>query len=318
MGIDLGLNHFRAIVAVADAGGFTAAAERLGLAQSSLSRAVHEVERRAGVRVFERTTRQVLLTSEGRELVALARHALDGVATSMNHFAGYLAGTRGSVTVATLPSLAATLLPGVVGAFHAHHPSVTLRIEDALSEEVTERVRCGAVDLAVTVPQGPVPGLRSGPLATDRFLVVVPPGHDLAGAASLRWADLAGHDMIAFDPTSSIRDHVERAMQATGTVPGQVMEARNVAAVAGLVAAGLGLSVVPALVLPLMQFAGLHPVLLEDPLVERSIRVLTDPRRPQATAVQAFVRALDERAAGGPPLPFGAAWSADDARVSGR
>jgi LysR family transcriptional regulator, carnitine catabolism transcriptional activator len=87
-----------------------------------------------------------------------------------------------------------------------------------------------------------------------------------------------------------------------------VLEARNVAAVAGLVAAGLGLSAVPALVLPLMQFAGLQHVLMSEPVVERSICVLTDPRRPQATAVQAFVRSLFAHAGSDAPLPYGASW----------
>lgn len=308
MRMDLSLVHLRAVVAVADAGGFTAAAQQLDVAQSSLSRAVHEVERRTGVRIFERTTRQVVATTEGRELVALARHALSEVDTSMNHFAGYLAGTRGTVTVATLPSLAATLLPEVVGAFHRSRPSVALRIRDALSLEVTDHVRTGAVDLAVTVLQRPVPGLRVQPIATDRFLVVTPPDHAFAGRASVRWADLGGHDLIAFDRTSSIRAYVDRALETTGTRPGRFMEARNVAAVAGLVAAGLGLSVVPALVLPLMQFAGLRPVLVEDPVLERSICLLTDPRRPQATATRAFVATLLDHATSGVDLPFGASW----------
>jgi len=308
MGIDLGLNHFRAIVAVADTGGFTAAAQRLDMAQSSLSRAVREVERRTGVRVFERTTRRVLLTTEGRELVALARHALGEVERSINHFEGYLAGTRGSVTVATLPSLAANLLPDVVVTFHEHSPAVLLRIQDALSQEVTERVRAGSVDLAVTVTLGPVRGLSAQPIASDRFLVALPPGHELAGTASLRWIDLTGRDFVAFDRTSSIRAHVDQALEHSGTLPGRITEARNVAAVAGLVAAGLGISVVPALVLPLMQFAGLHHVRLTDPIVQRSICLLTDPRRPQAPAVQAFIRSLSTHAAAGSPLPSGASW----------
>ncbi len=307
--MDLSLNHLRAVVAVADAGGFTAAALQLQLAQSSLTRAVHEVERRTGVRVFERTTRRVLLTTEGHELVALARHALDEFDRSINHFEGYLAGTHGSVTVATLPSLAATLLPDVLMGFHRQRPSVVLRVQDALSTEVTERVRTGVVDLAVTVTTGPVAGLSVQPLAKDRFFLVAPPSHPLASDGPLRWADLAGHDFVGFDRTSSIRAHVEQALDAAGIAPARFTEARNVAAVAGLVAAGLGISVVPALVLPLIAFAGLRPVLVEGPILERSICLLTDPRRPQAPAAQAFIQSLAAVTESDARLPVGASWA---------
>ncbi|UJW30941.1 LysR family transcriptional regulator [Saccharothrix sp. AJ9571] len=290
MRMDLTVPQLRAVVEVADAGGFTSAAQRLHLAQSSLSRAIGEVERRVGVALFERTTRRLELTPEGAEFVRIARGVLDAFDAGMRHFAGFLEGSAGHVRVATLPSLAAILLPPVVAAYGRAHPAVELSIEDALSGEVLDRVRAGAVDLAVTVVTEPLPDLEVRELAADRFCCIFPPEHAFAGSPALTWSSLAGEPFIAFGAASSIRRLVDRALDAGAVRTGRRIEARNIAAVAGLVAAGLGVSVVPGLVLPLVSFAGLAHAPL--PAVERTIAVVRDPARPLAPAVRAFLDAL--------------------------
>ncbi|MGA6167460.1 LysR family transcriptional regulator [Amycolatopsis magusensis] len=290
MRMDLTVPQLRAVVEVADAGGFTSAAQRLHLAQSSLSRAIGEVERRVGVALFERTTRRLEPTPEGAEFVRIARGVLDAFDAGMRHFAGFLEGSAGRVRVATLPSLAAILLPPVVAAHGRAHPAVELSIEDALSGEVLDRVRAGAVDLAVTVVTEPLPDLEVRELAADRFCCIFPPEHAFADIPALTWSSLAGEPFIAFGTASSIRRLVDRALDADSVRTGRRIEARNIAAVAGLVAAGLGVSVVPGLVLPLVSFAGLAHARL--PAVERTIAVVRDPARPLAPAVRAFLDAL--------------------------
>ncbi|AXB43192.1 LysR family transcriptional regulator [Amycolatopsis albispora] len=301
MRMDLTVPQLRAVVEVADAGGFTSAAQRLHLAQSSLSRAIGEVERRVGVALFERTTRRLELTPEGAEFVRIARGVLASFDAGMRHFAGFLEGASGHVRVATLPSLAAILLPPVVAAYRRAHPAVEMSIEDALSGEVLDRVRAGEVDLAVTVVTEPLPDLEVRELAADRFCCVYPPGHEPVRD----WASLAGEPFIAFGTASSIRSLADRALDSASVVTGRRIEARNIAAVAGLVAAGLGVSAVPGLVLPLVSFAGLEHSPLAGPSVDRTIAVVRDPARPLAPAVRAFVDALfTER----PQLPPEAHW----------
>jgi LysR family transcriptional regulator, carnitine catabolism transcriptional activator len=317
---DLTLQQLRVVIAVHEAGSFTAAAERLLVAQSSLSRTVAEVERRLGTQLFERTTRRLEATPAGREVVAAARRAVDAVDAEMRHVEGYLAGRTGRVRIATLPSLAAILLPGVVSAFRAEHPQVELSIEDALSAEVLERVRGGVVDLAVTVVSeapDPLTDLAVTPVATDRFCCVVPPGHRFAEREVLSWAELAGEAFIAFDRTTSIRQHVDASLAAAGAVPRQVVAARNIAAVAGLVAADLGVSVVPGLVLPLMGFAGVRHVVLDEPAAHRTMAVVRAAARPLSPIAAAFVAALTDPARPRPELPQQASWLERDAKRPG-
>jgi LysR family transcriptional regulator, carnitine catabolism transcriptional activator len=224
------------------------------------------------------------------------------------------------VRIATLPSLAAILLPGVVSAFRRAHPEVELSIEDALSDEVLARVRGGQVDLAVTVVSaapGSLADLAVTPVATDRFCCVLPPGHRLAARDVLRWEELAEEPFIAFDRTTSIRQHVDAAFAAAGAAPRQVVAARNIAAVAGLVAADLGVSVVPGLVLPLMGFAGVRHVVLDDPAAHRTMAVVRAPTRALPPIAAAFVAALTDPARPRPVLPEQARWLDPDARRPG-
>jgi LysR family transcriptional regulator, carnitine catabolism transcriptional activator len=314
--MELTVQQLRIVLAVADAGSFTAAGEHLHLAQSSLSRAVADVERRVGVTLLQRTTRRVRLTPEGREFVRVARDVVASFDRGMNHFAGFLDGTRGLVRIATLPSLAATLLPAVVSAFRQDHPEVGISIEDSLLGQVLAHVDGGDADLAITVSGDQPAGLTFEPIAVDEFSCVFPTGHRFgaesaeAGAA-LTWSDLHDEPFIAFDPTSSVRSHVDRAFAAAGATPATVTEARNIAAVGGLVAAGLGVSAVPSLVLPLLEFARLDHRSLTGPEVTRSIGVVTDPRRPRAPAVDAFLHTLGTARSTGLRLPPGARWVAD-------
>jgi len=320
--MDLTVQQLRIVLAVADAGSFTAAGEHLHLAQSSLSRAVADVERRVGVTLLQRTTRRVAPTPEGREFVRVARDVVASFDRGMNHFAGFLDGTRGLVRIATLPSLAATLLPAVVSVFRQDHPEVAISIEDSLLGQVIAHVDGGDADLAITVSGDQPAGLTFEPIAVDEFSCVFPSGHRFATGTggtprtprtpmTLTWSELHDEPFIAFDRASSVRLHVDRAFAAAGATPGTVTEARNIAAVGGLVAAGLGVSAVPSLVLPLLEFARLGHRPLTRPEVTRSIGVVTDPRRPRAPAVDAFLHTLATARSTGLQLPPGARWVAD-------
>jgi DNA-binding transcriptional LysR family regulator len=306
--VDLTVQQLRVIVAVAEAGSFTAAAAGLRVAQSSLSRTVADVERRTGVVLFQRTTRRVVLTPEGQEFARVARRVIESFDAGMNHFAGFLDGTRGIVRVATLPSLAATFLPSIVASFRAEHPDVRVVVEDALLGQVLERVAGGHVDFAVTVASEARTSFDFTPVATDDFLCVFPPSHRFRTSSTLEWRDMEGEPFISFDRTSSVRALVDRAFDSASVVPGPVTEARNIASVGGLVAAGLGISAVPALVLPLLEFAHLGHKPLVNPAVERVIGVVRDLDRPLAPAVRAFLGSIDEARTAGVGLPKGAHW----------
>ena len=236
-----------------------------------------------------RTTRRVALTADGAAVVAVARSVVADVDTCLAHVEGYLSGTRGSLRIATLPSLAATLLPPFVLALRSAHPGVSITVEDRLSEGVLTSLGSGAVDLAVTAlgPDRPRQA-QVLPLARDDFFLAVPQGHDLADREEVTWADLDDRALVGFSGSSSIRRLVDEALAAHGVEPSGTIEAQNVGSVAGLVSGGLGVAAVPGFVLPPLEFARLHYVPLV-PTVSRRIVLLRDARRPLTPAVRTWV-----------------------------
>lgn len=305
--MNLGVHHLRAVVAVADHRSFTQAAAELGVAQSSLSRTVLEAERRLRTPLFQRSTRRVTLTTDGEAVVAVARGVIGHVDAGLEHIEGYLAGTRGSITVATLPSLAATLLPPVIRRYQLLHPDVLLHVEDDLSDQVAEDLQSGRADLALTTDPPDRRDYVVRPVAEDSFFLAVHPDHRYAGAESVDWGDLQTEPLIAFGPASSIQQAVGRALQDVEVSPATIVRAQNVAAVAGLAASGLGVAPVPGFVLPLMRFAGLSFVPLV-PERSRTITLVHHRDRPLSPAVRAWVDVVDEHLSGRPEQLPGVRW----------
>ncbi|WP_170233512.1 LysR family transcriptional regulator [Ornithinimicrobium humiphilum] len=306
--MDLSPTQLRAVVTLADHGTFTAAAAALGVSQPSLSRAVAECERRLRTRLFERTTRRVRVTPEGREVLELARRLVRDYDDGLRHLAGYLAGTHGSLRIAALPSLAATLLPPFVLTMRTRYPGVHVAIDDALGGSVQERLARGDADVAVTArSQQPRAEQLEIPLARDEFFAAVPADDPWSGADHLPWTALAERPLVVFTGASTIRGLVDSALARHRVEVGEVVEASNVGTVGGLVAAGLGTAVVPGFVLPLLAFADLHYIPLR-PRVTRHIVVAHRSERPLGPPARAWLDLLLDPGTERPGLP-GVTWA---------
>ncbi|MBY4013533.1 LysR family transcriptional regulator [Rhodococcus fascians] len=291
MGINLGIAHLRAVVALADHASFTAAATWLQVSQPNLSRTVAEAERRLGVRLFVRTTRSVDLTGDGHEVTAYARRVLLEFDDGLEQIGRFVSGDRGTVTIACLPSIAAIFLPPYIVEFRRSHPDVSVHIKDGLRDDVVASVRDGSVDFAVVAASGRANDLMRTTVSADAFVCALPPDHALAQRKNMSWTDLADEPFIAFGPESSIASHVKLALDNAGVDVGPSVQAHNVAAVAGLTAAGLGVTVVPELVVPMMSFANLVYLPIE-PTIHRTISVVQLPGRRQSASCSAFLSVL--------------------------
>jgi DNA-binding transcriptional LysR family regulator len=317
MHIDVTLSQLEAVVAVAQELSFSKAARLQLVSQSSLSRTVAQVERICSVRLFERTTRQLNLTSDGEQFIRMARNILRAYQQESSDFEAYLSGTKGILRLAALPSLAALLLPPMITRFRARYPEIMVEVEDVLADQITDYVRTGAVDLAVTAepPESlraamAAAGIRFDAIAVDHFHCVLPDGHRLLDRPSIEWTHLGGEAFIAFDESSSVRRIVDEVLVSRGVMPARLISARNVASVAGLCAAGLGVSAAPGFVLPLMAVPGVTTRPIGSVPVERRIGALRDTRRRPSPATRQFLDIID----GAPAdidLPPGAYWKRD-------
>lgn len=288
------LRQLEVFRAVAESSSFTEAGADLEVGQPAVSRTIRDLERMFGVALFDRTTRSVLLTAHGRELLVIAEDVLGRYDAAMDRFAAYCQGERGSMVIAALPSVAAGLLPAVLAAFLAAYPDIRVDILDVSTTEATGHVRAGRADVAL-VEASSAEDLVARPLHTDRLVAVLPTGHRLGRKRRLGWSDLAGAPFIAMGGGSSVRRLTDLAFARAGAAPSTVIEARNIATAGGLVEAGLGVSAMPELALPLLAFAPLAYRELGDPPIFRNIAAVTRPNGLVSPPVRRFLDALSAR-----------------------
>lgn len=245
---DLSARQLRAFLALAEQRNFTRAAQTCHLSQPAFSALIRTLEEALGARLFDRDTRSVQLTPEGRLFDQSARRLLDDMNDAMRDLADHVERRKGRVTVAALPSLAAGWLPRVFAEFIAAWPGVELHLNDALSDACIALVRSGQADFALASSgAAAATDLRSRTLCRDRFHLVCRTDHPLAGERRLTAQKLAPWPFIQMTRNSSVRQSLDAALHPLRM--NTAFEVEHLATVMGLVEAGLGISVVPALTL---------------------------------------------------------------------
>ena len=291
--INFDLSELQAFIAVAERGSFRAAAEDIHLSAPALSRRIERLETSLGVRLFERTTRKVGLTSLGRVFLERARAALDDLESAMLGIADIATTRSGRVTVACVPSAATHFLPMVVRSFAARYPGVRLRIVDESLNQVLSSVVSGESDFGISFMNARVPEVDFEPIHSDPFVLAVPRTHALARRRVVTWADLGSERLIAAARSSGNRQLIDDALARAGLQPAIALEVGHIATLLGMVDAGLGVAVVPRLALP-ARHASLVGITLRQPAVSRSLGVVTrrgDALKPAAEVFRTHLRA---------------------------
>jgi DNA-binding transcriptional LysR family regulator len=266
MPTNISAHVLRAFLALADTQHFTRAAESCSLSQSAFSQLIRRLEEEAGIALFNRTTRNVTLTNEGKVFVERARRLLEDIEASFADLKDRASGRKGRVAVAALPSLAATLLPGIFAAYRRRFPGVTIELFDRLSDRCLECLNDGHVDFALTAPGPRLAEFEYRQVLSEGFFVVCNRDHPLASRKSLQLHELKGYEMVHFARMSSVRQHVEPALGTIGAGYSG-LEVEYISTAAGLVAAGLGISLVPELTL--FQFR--RPELVAIPVESKTL-----------------------------------------------
>lgn len=310
MQINISTRALRAFISLVEQKSFTRAASANHLSQPAFSALIRALEEEVGARLFARTTRSVELTAEGAVLVEPARRLLRDAEEVLTDLRDHVARRRGRVAIAVLPSLAAGWLPALLARFHQEHPGIELDVADALSDECTSRVRLGRADFALAATRVEVAELRTERFCTDRFHLVCRKDHALArGRGAVTLNDLLPHPIVQLARSSSVRQYIESTIY-----PRQlrtVLELEQLSSVAGMVRAGLGVTVVPSLTL----FHFEHPDLVSRPVLAagltREVFLVRRSDRGLSLAAQALCSLLMkhrpvERRAGRRPSASGA------------
>jgi DNA-binding transcriptional LysR family regulator len=244
------LRHLAAFTAVAEEGGFTAAAGRLHMVQSAVSAAVRTLERELGVRLFDRTAHCVRLTSAGRLLLPEARRTLAAAAAAREVIEEVHGGLRGTVRLGILQRHRGFSVPRLVAEFRAQRPHVEIELHRGDSASHAAGLRRGRLDLAfLAVDPDFVRGLSLTPLVRETMLLVTAPDHHLAGRAGVDLAETAGEPFADEPPTGGVRLANDRAFRAAGLERTVAYEVADLATVLDFVRHGLAVAIVPPSVL---------------------------------------------------------------------
>jgi len=294
------VEELRWFVAVAEREHVTAAAAELHLSQPALSRALGRVQAHVGVPLFDRRGRNLRLNRYGRIYLERARRALaelDAGGEELAEATG--AGGGGTVLLAFLHTLGTWLVPALLRGFGAARPDVALRLDQGSAQEMLERLRAGDLDAVLLSPRPQDRSIGWHPLATEPLRLAVPPGHRLAQRKRVRLAEVADEPFVAMNGQYSLRRATDALCAAAGFAPRVAFEGDDIGTLRGLVAAGLGVAL-----LPLPHSAG---VAIEQPATphlqvadrgaQRVVGMAWDRSRYRSPATEAFVAWVVEHGA---------------------
>ena len=273
--MNITLRQLQVFVAASRARSFSEAADKLGISQPSLSGTIGKIETQLGFRLFDRTTRSLLLTADGRDLAAVAEDLVRDFEAALGGIAARSAGKRGRVSLAVLPSVAATILPDALGAFVKEFPEIDVTIHDVLQDRAVALLRNGVVDFAVTTQSASYPELQFDELGADPFYLVCKKNHPLARQKTVAWREIAAFPFIALSSTTSVRRFADTAMGQSELVIRPRYEVEQILSAVTLVAAGLGITALPGLTLAMFNNRGLTMLPLVEPAINRRMGVLS-------------------------------------------
>lgn len=286
---DLSLRQLEYLVAVVDLGSLTRAAALLSVTQPTVSHQLAALERSAGVALLAREGRAVRPTEAGRALADAGREVLEVGRRGLDR--ARRTGTAGEVVeVGVVASLAATILPPALAAWHRAEPGVEVRVREHLRrDDLAASVVAGRADVGIGAPPPRAPG-RVQPLGQERYVVVAPPALGL-GPGSVAPASLAPHEWVLFTPDHGLHDLVQEVCAAAGFSPRAAVRTGQIDTAVRLAAAGLGPALVPAISVPSdlaalarpLRPAVARPVAafgpgLDRPAVRRLLALLTPTR----------------------------------------
>lgn len=287
------LRDLRYFVAVAHHRNFSRAAQSLHVSQPALSEQIRKLEDELGAPLFARSSRGAELTDAGEALLPHARTVLaeaDAAAETVRLVADGVAGT---LTLGFVDSAALAILPPLIRRFTAAFPEVKLRLRELGSRQQLEAIENGEIDVGIV--RGPVwtEHLAGKRIATESLVVALPSTHRLADAEVVRLADLRDEGFITYpaDRGAALYEETLRLCRAAGFDPRIVQEASEIATICGLVAAGLGVAIVPSSVSAItLGGVAYRPTGDPDAEIERWA-VWRD--RTELGVVRAFVTSLD-------------------------
>jgi DNA-binding transcriptional LysR family regulator len=297
------IQTLRAFVAVAEEGSIAAGAAREATVASAVSKRISEMEQACGVSLIDRHRRGISLTPAGVELLDHARRVmaeLDRLDTTLSDFGS---GARGQVRLLANTSSIVQFLPQDFASFIAAHPTVKLDLEERTSDETQRTLLAGLADLGILVSPHAIDGLNLEHFRCDRLVAVMPREHPLSARDAVRFADVLAYDHVGLPRDSALCEMlVEEARKLDRPLKLRI-QARSYEGLVLMVAAGIGLSLLPeGSVTPFLKAKTVTARPLAETWATRELLLATrvgHPLTPVAALLYAHLRSSEARAARG-------------------
>jgi DNA-binding transcriptional LysR family regulator len=289
----LDVKRLRILKEVADRGSFSAAAEALSYTQSAVSQQIAALEREANTQLVTRGSRGIRLTEAGEALVKHAGAILTRLADAEAELEA-IAGLRGGrLRLAAFPTVGATLMPLAIATFRDRHPEVELTVRQLEPEDSLPLLKSGELDIALTIEPSARPedkdGVETQFLLDDPMYAVLPPNHPYANKARIRLKDLSGESWIGTTDACSCGELVRSHCIRLGFEPHITFESDDYLAIQGLVAAGVGVALIPTLALTTVR----DDIVIRDLGNEAPVRKIAAATLPSSQRSPAVLAMLD-------------------------
>ena len=283
------LRQLRAFASVYRARNITRAAFDLGSTQSAMSLLIKQLEAQLGVKLFDRTTRSVHPTIAAAEVFAVAERMLSDAHGLSRRMRDLVDARGGRVAFLASAGTASALMPRVIASFRAAHPNIEIDMRDVSVDDLVPRMIATDAEFAIGSVEGDVPGMKVEALTSGRLSAIGPRSAAFAARRSLTWDELARQPTIAMRRDTRIRHQIDQELGRQGKHLIPTYEVTLINTALAMSAQGLGLAILPAIMLPTDQFPELIAKRLTRPAIERQVSLLQRVGRTLSPAASAFV-----------------------------
>lgn len=281
------LRHLRYLLAVADHGNFTRAAEALHVSQPTLSQQIKQLEREVGATLLDRSGRTVRLTDAGEAYARHGRLAIQGIDAAQRAVHDVQDLTRGHLRIAMTPTITAYLIGPLVRQFHAQHPGITLTVIETTQDLIEADLLADRIDLGIAFAGRYTAGVSASELFTETLSLVVGTAHPhYPRVETFAIEELPTQPLALLSRDFATRNYIDAYFAAHGITPRIVIEANSISALLEFVRLGTLATVLPDAITQAQT--GLHPILPEPPLPSREVVLLHRSAGYQSAAAQAF------------------------------
>lgn len=289
------LTKIRSFVAVAQSGRFRKAAEGLNIAQPTLSAHVADLEAYLGVSLLSRTTRSIRLTADGERFLGQMQKLLDGLDGAIADVRDGATLNRGRLAVACVPTISLHMLPQLLTGFRSRYPAIDIKVIERIASDVLRQVEDGVADFGIVPDPQTGIDLDFVPFAREEFVAVVPRSSDFARRDRVTMEEIFAQPFITLEPGSNIRRVLDQASAECGFQIRPRYEFLHHQSVVAMIAAGDGVSILPAAVVASLGALDVIAVRLADPKIYRELGIICRRGERLSPVASAFADEIHRR-----------------------